>query len=67
MINRILYEDLDVYTSDTLPQFVKNTGDAIVPLEEEEKEPEMSLLEKLGALIKKFFDMIVNALKGLFA
>ena len=67
VINRILYEDLDVFTSDTLPQFVKNTGDAIVPLEEEEKEPEMSLLEKLGALIRNFFDMIVNAIKGLFA
>ncbi len=67
MINRILYEDLDVHTSETLPQFVKNTGDAIVPLTEEEPEPEMSLFEKIIALFKNLFNMLIDALKGMFA
>ncbi len=67
MINRILYEDLDIYKSETLPQFVVNTGDAIVPLGEEEKEPEMNLLEKLAALFKNLFKMLIDAVKGMFA
>lgn len=67
VINRILYEDLDVFTSDTLPQFIKNTGDAIVPLEEEEKEPELSLLKKLTTFIRNIFNMLIEAIKGLFA
>ncbi len=67
VINRILYEDLDVFTSDTLPQFLQNTGDAIVPLEVEEEEPEMTLIEKIGYLFKKLFEMLAEAIKGLFA
>lgn len=67
VINRILYEDLNVFTSETLPQFVVNTGDAIVPLAEEEKEPEMNLFEKLIALFKNLFNMLIEAVKGMFA
>ncbi len=67
VINRILYEDLDVFTSDTLPQYVKNTGDAIVPLEEEEPQPEMNLIEKFIALFKNLFNMLIDAVKGMFA
>lgn len=67
VINRILYEDLDVFTSDTLPQFLSNTGDAIVPLEEEERAEEMNLFEKLIAFFKNLFNMLVDAIKGMFA
>ncbi len=67
VINRILYEDLDVFTSETLPQYVKNTGDAIIPLEEEEAEPEMNVFEKIIALFKNLFKMLVDAIKGMFA
>ncbi len=67
VINRILYEDLDVFKSETLPQFVVNTGDAIVPLEEQEQEAEMTLFEKIIALFKNLFNMLVDALKGMFA
>lgn len=65
VINRILYEDLDVFASDSLPQFVKNTGDAIVPLEKEEEPEEMNFFEKLVALFKKLFEMLINAFKSM--
>ncbi len=67
VINRILYEDLDVFTSDTLPQFLVNTGSAIVPLEVEEEEPEMNFFEKLAKLFEALFNMLINAVKGMFA
>lgn len=67
VINRILYEDLDVFTSDTLPQFLINTGSSIVPLEQEDEQPELSFFEKLIKLMKNLFEMLINAVKGMFA
>lgn len=65
-INRILYENPDVFSDETLPQYVIDTGDAIVPLTETEEEPEMNFFEKIVFLFKKLFEMLSDAIKGMF-
>ncbi len=68
LMNTVAYENLDVYTDESYPQFlvIAEDGETIIPLEKTEPEQELSFLGKCGALIKLIFENIVNKIKGIF-
>ncbi len=68
ILDRIVYEDLDVFTDPNLPQFlVCNEDGSITALGEEEPVKEYTFFEKLFMLFSNLFRMIVDGLKNLFA
>ncbi len=68
ILDRIVYEDLDVFTDPDLPQFlICNDDESITALGEEEPVEELTFFEKLFKLFSNLFSMLVDAVKNLFA
>lgn len=68
LINTILYEDLDVFTSEKYPQFLQlssEDSERLVPLEPLPEEKETTLIEDVVKLVKRLVELAVDVIKKL--
>ena len=70
LINTVLYEDLDVFTREDLPQYLEvpeNDGNALVPSTGDEKvEEEKSWLYDFLMILPRLIKMITEKIKAFF-
>ena len=68
LIDRVLYDDLDVFKSEKYPQFLQvddENRSRLIPLEPLPEEKETSLIEDVIKLVKKLIQLLVDGVKKL--
>ena len=67
LLNYIVYEDPDVFSSDKFPQFTYAASDgSLVPVTEIEERTETTLIQDTIALTKRLVELASTKIKGLF-
>ncbi len=67
LIDYIVYEDPDVFSGDKFPQYTYATEDGgLAPVTEPDEKEETSLLTDYFRLIKRIYEIIIEAIKNLF-
>ncbi len=67
LIDYILYEDPDVFSGDEFPQYTYATEDGgLAPVTDPEEKDETSLLSDYIRLIKRIYEILIEAIKNLF-
>lgn len=67
LIDYILYEDPDVFSDDKFPQYTYATEDGdLAPVTGPEEREETSLLTDYFRLIKRIYEILIEAIKNLF-